>query len=71
MHRVDDPGNASWVRLFQRRSHHRSESGALALDGAKAVYQTIKECLLLVLFAVVDANAARMVPQFGGDEEKP
>ena len=41
------------------------------LMGAKAGHQAIKEFLLLVLFAVVDANAAGMVPQFGGDEEKP
>src|SRR5207247_3825838 len=56
--------------LFQRRMQNWTECEVLQLDRAQPGHQSLKQSLLLVLIAVMDAGATSMAPNLGGDEEK-
>ena len=56
---------------FQRGLHDSFEDVLMYGDGAQPVHQPLKDSLLLVLIAVVNAGSACMCPEFCGNEEKP
>lgn len=58
------------AELFQCGMHHRAESDVLHLDRAEPGHQPLKQSLLLVLIAVMNAGPTGMPPDLGGDEEE-